>query len=215
MRKVTEQRDIFMPVLFREADAGKETGPQIVGHAAVFDVPTQIGGRIFGFTETIARGAFAETIEEDDVRAVVNHEPTLILGRNKAETLKLSEDDVGLRMEIDVPDTSVGRDIVVSVERGDVSGASFMFQVLEEEWKVAGDDDDFDHRTIKKVKLFDVGPVTFPAYDTTDVSVNSIRGLKEVVEARQERAAASLELARRQRKMFLDLADHDRNVASL
>lgn len=153
----------------RKADDGKKT---LVGHAAVFNEPTEIDNWWFSFREQIAPGAFKATIKEDDIRALFNHNPDYILGRNTAGTLELSEDEKGLKTIIQPPDTQAARDVITSIERGDISQMSFAFQVLEEEWAY-GEEKEPDLRTIKKVRLFDVSPVTFPAYEGTDIALRS------------------------------------------
>lgn len=144
--------------------------PKIVGHAALFDVEADIGGY---YRERIAPGAFADSIAQDDVRALWNHDPNYILGRNKAGTLKLSEDDQGLLSEIIPPDTQFARDLMSSIKRGDVSQMSFGFFVLDDNWKRSQDAKQPPLRILKRVQLFDVSPVAFPAYAQTDVAVRS------------------------------------------
>jgi phage head maturation protease len=91
-----------------------------------------------------------------------------VLGRNKAGTLTLIEDEVGLRMEIDPPDTQTGRDVLAMIRRGDIDQASFGFQTIRDDWEQL---EDQVLRTLIEVKLFDVSPVTFPAYPQTTVQV--------------------------------------------
>ena len=170
MREEKESRTVDVNVVgeLRVIRKANES-PKIVGHAAVFNSPTFIEGFFGGFNEEVAPGAFKESIENDDVRALFNHDPNLILGRNKSGTLTLSEDEKGLRYEIDPPDNSAGRDALESIERGDVDGSSFGFRVEQQTW-TENDGDEPDHRLLQKVKLFDVSPVTFPAYPDTDVA---------------------------------------------
>ncbi len=156
--------------------------PKIVGHAAVFDSPTQIGSDDWGWMESVVPGAFAESIKVDDIRALFNHDPNLVLGRNVSGTLTLSEDKKGLYYEIDPPDTQAGRDVLESIERGDITGSSFGFEVQEQRWTMK--DDELDERELVKLKLWDVSPVTFPAYDDTDV------GKRQHQEFRDAHAAA-------------------------
>lgn len=145
---------------------------KIVGHAAVFDTWTEL---FEGFEERIAKGAFTDTIKEDDIRSLFNHDPSFVLGRNRAGTLLLREDETGLLTETIPPDTQAARDLAVSIERGDVSQMSFAFQTIKDSVEFDRETDTV-RRTIERVKLFDVSPVTFPAYPTTDVGV---RGMAE------------------------------------
>lgn len=147
----------------------REDGKKLIrGHAAVFNSETDLGW----FRERIAPGAFSESIGKDDVRALFNHDENFILGRNKAGTLTMREDEQGLYVEIDPPDTQVARDLVTSIERGDISQMSFGFQTIKDSWETE-DNAAKDLRTLEKVKLWDVSPVTFPAYQETDVAVRS------------------------------------------
>jgi len=137
----------------------KRNGKQVIeGHAAIYDSPSEDLG---GFTERIQQGAF-DNVLENDVRAYFNHDPNFILGRTTSGTLRISTDDTGLKYEFDVPDTTAGRDLVVSMQRGDITQSSFAFTVEEDSWEqVEGK----DIRTINKVKrLYDVSPVSIPAY---------------------------------------------------
>lgn len=163
----------------------KDESPKIVGHAAVFNSPTEIGSKTWGWLETIAPGAFTESIEVDDIRGLFNHDPNIILGRNMAGTLRLEEDKKGLRYEIDPPDTEAARGLLESIDRGDITGSSFGFEVLEQHWTIIGDDDEWDKRQLTKLKLWDVSPVTFPAYDDTDVGKRQYQEQRDSMSARQ------------------------------
>lgn len=143
------------------------------GYAARFDALSQNLG---GFVERIAPGAFAKTLQEADVRALFNHDPNMVLGRNKSGTLRMEEDSNGLAYEIDLPDTTLGRDVATLLERGDISGSSFGFRVIADDW--AETRSGFPLRTLKEVALRDVGPVTYPAY------VDSSSALRSFAEAR-------------------------------
>ena len=144
-----------------------DESPQIVGHAAVFNA---LSVDLGGWREQIEPGAFTQAIREDDVRALLNHSPDVVLGRNRAGTLSLEEDRTGLRVAIDPPDTQAARDLVVSIERGDITQMSFGFRVRPSGANWAETDDGII-RTLTSVSLFDVSPVTFPAYPDTDVVV--------------------------------------------
>ena len=141
---------------------------KIVGHAAVFDT---VAGDGLWFREKIAKGAFSESIGQDDIRALWNHDSNVVLGRNTSGTLTLKEDKKGLWVEINPPDTQSARDLMVSIDRGDVSQMSFGFETLTDEWERKEDEPDL--RTLRKVKLWDVSPVTFPFYTQTDVALRS------------------------------------------
>ena len=140
----------------------------IVGHAAVFD---QLSEDLGGFREKIAPGAFAETLKAgDDVRALFNHNADYILGRTRSGTLRLEENMHGLAIEIDAPDTQFARDLVLApMERGDISQMSFAMAVQGQSWDELPDGSWI--RTITKVRLYDVSPVTYPAYPQTDVQL--------------------------------------------
>lgn len=168
---------------------------RISGYAAKFNTLSENLG---GFREQIRAGAF-DGVLIDDVRALFNHDPSMILGRTKAGTLHLDSDGTGLRYTIDPPDTQYARDLHKSIERGDVTQSSFAFQVDDDDWRE--DDDGRIIRTINKVKrLFDISPVTYPAYPDTSVAARSIDQLKkhqhQAVMARLHRMHARLFLIR-------------------
>jgi len=150
-----------------EIRAAKDEKPQIEGYAAVFNTETDLGY----VRESIAPGAFKRAIaEKQDVRCLFNHEPDHVLGRTKSGTLALDEDAKGLHFLCDLPDTQMGKDVREMIKRGDVDQCSFGFIVRDEEITY---DDDFAKRVIKDADLFDVSPVTFPAYPTTSVEARS------------------------------------------
>ena len=140
----------------------------IEGHAAVFNQWSEELGYLFPFKERVLPGAFTESIQNDDVRALFNHDPNYVLGRNRSGTLDLMETEQGLLVRIYPPETTWARDLHISIDRGDISQMSFGFLVLEDRW---GHEDGMDIRELRKVKLFDVSPVTFPAYPQTDVGI--------------------------------------------
>lgn len=140
--------------------------PKIVGYASVFNQVVDIGGI---FREKVAPGAFKKTILESDIRALWNHDPNYVLGRNKAGTLRLREDSKGLACEIDPIDTVWANDLIKSISRRDVGGMSFGFDVIKQEVNY-----EKGERTLTEVKLYDVSVVAFPAYDQTSVAVRSL-----------------------------------------
>jgi hypothetical protein len=157
------ERRTFVVQDLRASDEGED--PKISGYAAVFNSLSEDLG---GFRERIKPGAFAKTIQEHDIRALFNHDKNHVLGRNKAGTLKLSEDEVGLRIEIDPPDTQAARDLMTSIRRGDIDQMSFGFRTIRDDWEQV---EEMILRTLIEVKLYDVSPVTFPAYPQTTVAV--------------------------------------------
>jgi HK97 family phage prohead protease len=140
--------------------------PKLTGHAIVFNAPSETLGF---FREQIAPQAIQRTFDEGiDVRALVDHDPAKILGRVSARTLKIAGDPHGLLVEIDPPDTTYARDVLESVRRGDLSGMSFAFRTLIDEWDESVEP---PMRTVKDMRISEVSIVTFPAYPQTDVDV--------------------------------------------
>jgi len=131
-----------------------------------------------GFRERIARGAFDDTLRSGaDVRALFNHDTNMVLGRIANKTLALRDDPSGLKMACLLPDTSVGRDLAALIKRGDIAKMSFAFKCESEDWNDESDPEDPSSkiavRTIRAAKLFDVSPVTSPAYESTSVQMSS------------------------------------------
>lgn len=154
-----------------ELRATTEDGKRkIGGYAAVFDTLSVV---LWNFREEIAPGAFADAIEKNNVRALWNHDTSEVLGASGNGTLRLAEDSVGLRFELELPDTQRGRDAFTLIERGDVSQMSFGFRSLPDgdEWRI--DEDGQYIRRLLRADLLEVSPVTFPAYPATSVGVRS------------------------------------------
>ena len=153
-----------------EIRAETETTPkELSGYAALFDTPAEIAG---SFVEIIDRGAFDQALG-DDVRVLFNHDPNLVLGRTKSGTAALAVDATGLRYRVRPPTTQVGRDVVELVERGDIDGSSFGFRVLKDSWTEGVTPNALPVRHIEAVALYDVSPVTQPAYTETTVEARS------------------------------------------
>lgn len=183
-----------------EPDGDERTSIGTVeGHAAVFhvegDEETEYelwSDPTMRAVERVARGAFSRAIKEgDDCRACFNHEASQLLGRTASGTLRLAEDERGLRYDVDLPDTQLGRDVAELVGRGDVTGSSFGFVVEQESWRESEEENGrrVAVRTIESVRLIDVGPVTYPAYAGTSASAGRsagapVRALGSVAEAR-------------------------------
>lgn len=172
-----------------EVRAAEGEAPSLSGYAAMFNSETVIAGY---FRETIAPGAFRDAIKTDDVRALFNHDPNYVLGRTTNDTLKLTEDKQGLHYDVtlNMADPDAVR-VRAKVERGDVTGSSFGFFVEEEKWQEpAKGSRELPLRTILKASLFDVSPVTYPAYDSTSVSARSRSHAESLVDAAKTLAAA-------------------------
>lgn len=140
----------------------------IEGYFAVFDSVYNVAQ---GMTESIAHGAFDNTIS-DDIRCLINHDTTLVLGRTKAGTLQLRTDTHGLWGHVDInPNDVDAMNLYNRVKRGDVDQCSFGFDIINEETDFR--DDGSIHWTIKEVKLYEVSPCTFPAYEETNIAARS------------------------------------------
>jgi hypothetical protein len=164
-----------MPVRELRIKSGDGDADRIAGYASVFNEETVIGS---WFREVIRPGAFKRAIKEkQDVRALFNHSADHVLGRTKSGTLSLQEDKKGLWIEIDPPDTQAARDVMELIQRGDISEMSFAFTTHGpngDEWdETEVKKGKLPLRTIVDVDLFDVSPVTYPAYSGTEVGLRS------------------------------------------
>ncbi len=148
----------------RVATELRVAGRRLEGYAAKFGAEAKIGS----FTETIAPGAFGESLRAGkDVLALVDHNPTALLARTSTGTLTLKEDDAGLAFSINVPDTQAGRDVLVLADRGDLGGMSFGFVATRERW-------DGKRRTLNAIDLREVSVVSaWPAYEGTEIAARS------------------------------------------
>lgn len=165
------ERRITVDAKFEVRQDG-DNPPVLVGYAAVFN---QLSDDLYGFRERIVPGAFNASTNSD-IRALFNHDPNIILGRTTSGTLKVMEDSHGLKVEIMPPDTQVARDLITSMRRGDIDQMSFGFRTRNDLWE---DDGGEAIRTLLEVDLFDVSPVTFPAYPQTDIAVRSMNAWRE------------------------------------
>lgn len=169
----------FRFIDFKDSEVrAAEDSPLISGYAALFNVVTDIGP----YLEVIRPGAFTRALKENqDVRALKNHDPNLILGRTKSGTLRLYEDDKGLRYEIDPPNTSTGKDTLEEIRRGDIDEMSFAFSGNDNKSKWSKRDGKA-LRELVSPDIFDVSIVTYPQYKHTSASVRSeeIRSAEEV-----------------------------------
>jgi HK97 family phage prohead protease len=178
------QSDRLGVKLEKRADAAADALPDIVGLAAVYyNAADPVGTQYNLFDnvfERIQPGAFDKAVGRDDVRALQNHDPRLLLGRSASKTLQLELTPAGLAYRITPPNTTAGRDTVESLARGDIDGSSFAFAIVRGgvEWtdetvEINGVSVNLQVRNIKEVALFDVGPVTYPAYSAASSGTRS------------------------------------------
>lgn len=158
------------------------------GHAALFNKRYTVYGM---WIEEFAPGSFAKTIGEADVRALINHDPNMVLARSKSGTLRLSEDAKGLLVDCDMGPTTYAQDLAVTMGRGDVNQMSHAFRSVKEIWDESAK---LPVRTIIEAQLFDVSVVTYPMNESTDASLRSVQfdsmlhtlGLDELEEEQRE-----------------------------
>lgn len=184
-----------------------DVGRKLAGYAAVFNTEAVIGG---AWREEVAPGAYAKTVSEHDIRALWNHDPNVVLGRNKAGTLRLWEDAHGLNVEIAPPDNEWGRPVLEAVKRGDVTGMSIAFRAVKQEWVHPPEGSrELPKRTIREAKLYEVSPVTFPAFENTTIGVRSHDiGLSDIDDDVIEQARVLVRSA----QQGMRLTDEDRKV---
>lgn len=153
---------------FKTRDNGE--GLFIEGYFSVFNSIYELWP---GASETIAPGAFSNTLGED-IRALIDHETRLVLGRNAAGTLELKEDSHGLWGKVSInPNDTDAMNLYERVKRGDVNQCSFGFEIVSEETDFR--DDGSIHWTVREVKLYEVSVVTFPAYEDTGISARKLQ----------------------------------------
>lgn len=195
-----ERRFIATSVAAVRAAKRDDGKPIIAGYGAVFyDGTPDTEYKLWDdMVERIMPGAFDRAIsEQHDVRGLFNHDPNHVLGRTKSGTMKLSIDAKGLAYEIEPGDTGVSRDVQIHLERGDVSGSSFSFVPTEAQWiEQVKDGKTIYIREVRSVDLYDVGPVTFPAYESTTAGVRSqeeARDARESLKRFREEQSVDLE----------------------
>lgn len=189
------------PVTVETREDGTKT---ISGYAAVYHRSEDAGTQyqlMDSYYERIKPGAFDRALaEKQDVRALFNHDANHVLGRTTSGTCRLSCDSVGLRYEVDLPNTQVARDLAESVSRGDVSGSSFAFSVDKEGQQIERAKDGMTYRNIVDADLFDVSVVTYPAYESATSGIRSAENVQEATEAlevwQREQDAVKVRLAK-------------------
>ena len=166
----TERRYTRGDLEFRAGTAGTTSPGTMFGYALKFNTLSQNLG---GFVERIAPGAVDKSIADGlDVLARYNHDDNMLLGRTSSGTVRLAVDEVGLRYEVDLPDTQAGRDLAVLAARADVHQSSFAFATIADSWDVT--DQGFPLRTLEQIRLVDVAPVNTPAYLDTSSAMRSL-----------------------------------------
>lgn len=172
--------------------AGDGQPPVIRGYAALYNVYSEDLG---GFRTRIAPGAFDRVVPGADVRLLINHDSNMLMGRTASGTLKLSLTDQGLYFEGQPPQTDFAAHYLEAIRRGDMSGCSFSCDIDDDEWDWTGDT---PIRTINSVSnLYDVGPVTIPAFSQTSVAASfALEAARREESERIESAARRRRLAR-------------------
>jgi len=176
---------------------GEGAAPRFTGTACVYGQRVAIGNPLtFGWYEEIAPGACAKTLQEQDIRMLVDHDSALVVARKSAGTLLLAEDAAGVNVDAALDqDVSYVRDLVANLRNGNVSGMSIGFWVIRDEWTTEtvetsdGQTAEVEVRLIREIKLQEVSAVTFPAYDATTAGLRSM--MAEVRSTRDSRADAS------------------------
>jgi HK97 family phage prohead protease len=213
LRRAREERDVTIEDLEVRAGEG-DSPPRIVGHPVVYNRWSEDLG---GFREKVMPGALTKTLLESDIRVLFNHDPNIVLGRNKAGTATFTDQASALRMDCTPPDTQTVRDLVLEpMRRGDINQMSFAFRVAGpahirqstrdvipagtgEVW-----DPDFTERELHSLQMFDGSVVTFPAYVQTDAQVRSL-----MTEAGLDFDALTAFMARNKRGISPTSADLD------
>jgi HK97 family phage prohead protease len=179
MEMKTREMRTFDITGLEKRDGLNDQPTMISGYASVFNSKTSIGNF---FDEVIAPGAFSKSLaNSSDVRALFNHNWDKVLGRTKSGTLRLFEDDRGLKFEIDLPNTSVARDLTESMARGDINQCSFGFIATGENWDYTSDP---ALRTVTEVELYEISIVSIPAYEDTEAALVRSKEIDKEVEQR-------------------------------
>lgn len=163
----------------REKTDAKAETVNFGGRAILYDHETELWD---GFYEKINTDAFKDAVETDDVRCLFNHDPNIVLGRNKSGTLLLVNSDSGVDFTVEAPASDRFKELAESVKRGDINQCSFAFSVESETWSY--DDNGDVHRSINLGKLYDVSIVTYPAYEDTEAYCRSKK--QELTEKRKK-----------------------------
>ena len=186
----------------------------IVGHPIRYNSWSEDLG---GFRERVLPGAVTKTLAENDIRALFNHDPNIVLGRNGPQTLRLVDEPSAVRMELSPPETTTVNDLViVPMERKDITQMSFGFRTIKDDWRdpsQATKKDGLWERDLLEIRLFDVSIVTFPAYVRTDAHLRGL--LNELEGSGIDLGALTAMLARAERDIPITDADIDLVIGSI
>ena len=168
-----------------QIDTTNDDSRTITGYAVKWNKNSHVMGTRKRFSEQFLRGAFFDSIQNDDQKALWSHDVSKVLGSTRNNTLRLSEDEIGLRFEVDLPNTTLGNDTYESIKRGDIDGVSFGFQMISQSWNES--DPNNIIRMISKAKLIEISPVAFPAYPDSEVSARSVDAFKDYEKQQQRK----------------------------
>lgn len=171
-----ESRAIDFDGQLETRDINGQSVTVLKGYAVLFNQRSEL---LYGlFREEFANGAITNL--DGDIRALFSHDSSMVLGRTKARTLRLTQDNRGIAFELELPDTTIARDLVTSIKRGDISGMSFGFRILDggQVWR---SEDGLDIRTVTRAELIEISPVAFPAYPQTEVAIRSHEAWKKEI----------------------------------
>jgi HK97 family phage prohead protease len=196
---ITRERRLLSGTELRAAGDQRK---KIHGRAVVYDQESEVLGG--WFIEVIRPGALTDAIKKSDVRCLFNHDANHVLGRTKSGTLRLNDTAQALEIECDPPDTQTARDLLELISRKDVDQMSFAFTIAEDRWTFSREPGKPDFREILRVdELFDVSPVTYPAYPQTEVWARTSADNQSVLRAARMRHGEDHELDALRRELEL------------
>lgn len=182
----------YIPAMSLEVRNSSDDVMAIKGYVVKFNDRSQL--LYDEWYERVAKGAFAKSLEQNTIKALWNHNSDIVLGSTKSRTLQLVEDDIGLRFELELPNSSQAKDIYESIKRGDVDGVSFGFYVREngDKWEYLKEEDIYE-RTLLDIDLIEISPTPFPAYPTSEVGKRSLEAHN--LKSKEERVLEELKKA--------------------
>ena len=177
MKATNERRHLPLSTAGIEIRSAEDDTQRFSGYAAVFNTRAAIGNpKGWGFYEEIAPGAFSKTLQESDARMLIDHDTYYVVSRASAGSLALREDERGLVVDSAMDDDlSYVRDLKANLRNGNITGMSFGFQVVKDDWATErSGDDEYEVRTIREIRLVEVSAVTFPAYSETEAELRDV-----------------------------------------